>query len=89
MQEIVEDAAAKAGIQRPIASRLKDREWHEIHAHVFRGYWKRKMRDGRVYDPDLLKYLMGQKVMLAYDRFPLDKLLKEYKKAEASLSLLS
>ena len=89
LQEVVEYAAAKAGIQRPIASRLESREWHEVHAHVFRGYWKYWMREGGVYDPDLLRYLMGQKVMLAYDRFPLEKLLHEYKKAEASLSLLS
>lgn len=85
MQEIIEDVALKADIQEPIPRRLNGRKWHEVHADVFRSYWKGRMHKAGL-ENDLLDYLMGQKVTLEPSR---DYLLEQYKKAKASLSLLS
>jgi integrase len=89
--------ATNAGIQAmwpgaPIRGRKVFR--HEIHPHVFRRWWKFRMRKGGVNDSQLLEYMMGQRNVVlrhggSYDQWDPDYIRKEYAKAEAMLTVLS
>jgi len=90
MQYIIPKAAESAGIQRKTETGRKDRDWHEVHAHVCRRFLKHQLRLGGVQDRDLLEYLIGHKVPShgTYDVFPPEIILEAYHKAEWYLRVL-
>lgn len=88
MQEIVQRAATAARIQKATTRQLNGAKWYDVHADIFRPYWKRRMKAAGVDDGDLLRYLTGQKVTIDSEEVQKDALLEKYKKAEKSLSLL-
>ncbi len=65
---------------------------HEIHPHIFRRWWKFRMRKGGVTDSDLLAYMMGHRNVRmshggAYDEFDPDYIRREYAKGEPFLTV--
>jgi len=101
MQAIISEAAEKAGIQRAVPRKLaikdnegnvlRQRKWHEVHHHIFRAYFKSRMRKAGVVDNELLNYILGHKPAYGgtYDRFSEPEILEAYVKAEQYLKLLS
>ena len=79
---IVRNAAEKRGIQQRFGKRCL------FHPHGFRRYWKHQLRMGGV-DPGLLDYMMGHILPYggAYDRWTVDDIRKQYKRAENYVSL--
>jgi integrase len=90
MNRVVDEAAEKVGAQQPIETKLNGRSLHRVHPHVFRKYWKHQMKAGGVKDRDLLDFLMAHKLPYggAYDAFPDEDLLREYRRAEKKLRVL-
>ena len=80
--KIVHDAATKRGIQKNFGKR------YLFHPHGFRRYWKHQLRMGG-FDPDLLDYMMGHVLPYggAYDRWTLEDIRSQYKRAENMVSL--
>ena len=92
----VESAADKLKIQRKIPGRV-GRNWHSVHPHIFRRYWKNQMRESKAMAgmaPDeariFLDFNMGHIVPYtgAYDTFTDEKLIAAYKRAEEQLSVV-
>ena len=80
--EIVRKLAEKRGIQEQYGKR------YFFHPHGFRRYWKHQLRIGGM-DPVLLDYMMGHVVVYggAYDRWTLDDIRDQYRRAENYVSL--
>lgn len=89
--------ATRAGIQatHPGTSiRGKDVLRHEIHPHMFRRWWKFRMRKAGVTDNALLEYMLGQKDRWLrhggdYDVFDPDYIRREYARGEPFLTVLT
>lgn len=79
---IVRHAAEKRGIQQRFGKR------YLFHPHGFRRYWKHQLRMGGV-DLGLLDHMMGHILPYggAYDRWTVDDIRKQYKRAENYVSL--
>jgi len=80
--KIVHDAATKRGVQKKFGKR------YLFHPHGFRRYWKHQLRMGGV-DPNLLDHMMGHALPYggAYDRWTLEDIRSQYKRAENMVSL--
>ncbi len=78
--QMVRDTAKKAGIQRKHGKR------YLYHPHGFRRFWKHQMRRAGI-DQDLLDYMLGHRLPYggAYDRWTLEDIRREYRKAEPHL----
>lgn len=82
--------AKKAGIRSAVKTKTGFYRY-EVHAHVFRRYWKAQLRRAGVKDTELINFMMGHKPPYegAYDKFfemP-EYIRREYAKAEPFLSL--
>jgi integrase len=86
---VVDESATSIGVQEPTPTKIEGRSWHFVHPHVFRKYWKRQMKLGKIEDRDLLNFMMGHKLAYggAYDKFEDEDLLRAYKKAERQLEI--
>ncbi len=67
---------------------------HEVHPHIFRRWWKSRMRKARVTDSELLNYMIGHRPGFlryggAYDQFDPDYIRREYSKAEPLLTVMT
>src|SRR5207245_10575822 len=67
---------------------------HEIYPHVFRRWWKFRMRKAGIADSDLLDYMIGHKNMRLkhggdYDEFDPNYIRTQYSRAEPFLTVLS
>lgn len=97
VQVIVSRIATNAGIQSSHEFRSPTGElkrFHDIHPHVFRRWWKFRMRMGGVGDVGLLDYMMGHATLSfpyrgAYDHYDSELVRREYTKAEPFLSVTS
>ena len=94
VSEIVLESAIKAGIQvkRLIGTMIngKQKVKYEVHAHVFRRFWKKQLKRAGITDNDLLDFMMGHTLSFggAYDRFDADYIRNEYAKAEPYLTVM-
>jgi integrase len=94
ISEMVQEVAVTAGIQkkRLIGKMINGTQKvkYDVHAHVFRRFWKRQMRQAGIVDKDFLDFMMGHKLPYdgAYDKFDADYIRKEYAKAEPFLTVM-
>jgi integrase len=86
--EVVRSAAEKVGIQN-VGTTNRGKKRYEVHPHIFRRYWKSRMRKAGVTDNALLDFMMGHKLDYegAYDKFSAEDTREAYKQAEPFLSL--
>jgi len=94
ISQIVNEAAQKAGLQvkRSIGKTIngKVKSKNEVHPHAFRRFWKRRMKDAKITDSELLDFMLGHELPYgsAYDKFDRETVRKEYAKAEPFLSVM-
>jgi integrase len=88
MEQAISGAAKRAGIQKATPTRIRGRDWHEVHPHVFRRFWMARMDDAGVTKEYIRDYQIGHTVQSKtyyWGTFTDEKILKAMKKADKYL----